>query len=353
MKEKNSPILSQKKPWASNDNTIWLGSVIKLCRNIEKFNFPGKLGVDRRKQIVALAGNALVGIEGLTNAKLIKGEEMTPLEKEYLVEHYLTSQSFHQAGQGEAFVIDDTGKFMVSVNLRDHLHMYYIDCEGELENTWNRLVKMETTLGKSLTYSFSHKFGFLTADPGQSGTGLTISAFLQVPGLIHSEKIDEVLEKYSEEGMLIAGLQGSPTEIIGDVLAIQNNYTLGITEENIISNLRSFITKMMVEENSARSHIRHTENAVIKDKVSRAYGILIHSYQIEAVEALNAISLLKLGADMGWLSGMHPTEFNELFFNCRRGHLLSGFPETIPQEEILHKRAEFIHKALKNVTLNI
>ncbi len=110
---------------------------------------------------------------------------------------------------------------------------------------------------------------------------------------------------------------------------------------------------MLVEEHGARSKILHEESAEIKDRVSRAFGILIHSYQIEAVEALNAISLLKLGAELGWLTGVTSKELNRLFFNCRRAHLLHQYGERIKQEEIPHKRAEFIHKTLKGVQLTI
>src|SRR5262249_54023406 len=112
--------------------------------------------------------------------------------------------------------------------------------------------------------------------------------------------------------------------------------------------------KMLVEEHGARAKILHEGSAEIKDRVSRAYGILIHSYQIEAIEALNAISLLKLGVELGWLTGTNVKELNRLFFNCRRAHLLHQYSgEKIKQEEIPHKRAEFIHKNLKNVQLAI
>jgi protein arginine kinase len=87
--------------------------------------------------------------------------------------------------------------------------------------------------------------------------------------------------------------------------------------------------------------------------VSRAYGILVHSYQIDAIEALNALSLLKLGIDMGWVSGIDNKSVNVLFFNCRRAHLLCKHQESIAKEEIAHKRSEYIHKSLKNVQLTI
>jgi protein arginine kinase len=347
------PILQQKKPWIANDNTVWLASTVSLLRNIEKYKFPAKLGTDRRKQIISLVSKELLSMDSLSNPKLVKAEDIGFLEKEFLVEHFLSSYNYNQAHAGEAFILEDTGEFLATLNIHDHIHMQLLDCSGELENTWSRLVKMEMALGKAVNYSFLSKFGFLTSDFTQCGTALIVTAFLQVPGLIHSGTVDQVLEKHADESLWITGIQGNPTEIIGDVLSIQNNYTLGITEENIISSLRSFTTKILVEENSARTKIRGEESADFKDRISRAYGILIHSYQIEAVEALNALSLLKLGIDMGWVTGITNKNINQLFFNCRRAHLLCQFEEKISQEEIIHKRAEFIHQILKDVKLTI
>lgn len=354
MKESNNMILSQKKPWNNNSNPIWLASTVSLMRNIEKFKFPGKLATDRKKQIISLVTKDLLGLEGLKNPQMIKADEVGILEKEFLIEHFLSTHNYTQAHVGEGFVVDESGEFLATINLRDHLHLQLIDCKGELETAWSRLVKMETTLGKAVNYSFLPKFGFLTADPTQCGTALRVAVFLQLPGLIHSGQIDDLLENTLDEALSISGIQGSPTEIIGDVIVVHNDYTLGITEENIVSALRSFTTKLMMEENAARNKIKRDDDPEFKDKVSRAYGILIHSYQIEAIEALNALSLLKLGVEAKWVEGIDNAKLNELFFNCRRAHLLGQFEsEKISQEQIPHKRAEYIHNTLKNVKLVI
>lgn len=353
--DKPNPIINQNKPWQNNDNNIWLASTINLHRNIEKFNFPSKLSTDRRKQVVSLLSKEILAHDSLKKPILIRAEEIGPLEKEFLVEHFLSNDNFIQAHSGEAFIIDDSGQFLASFNLLDHLHLQLIDCKGELEATWNKLVKLETAIGQNISFAYSPKYGFLTADMGNCGTALVVSIYLQLPALVHTEKLDEVLEKNADESIALYGIQGDPTEIIGDVLVIQNNYSLGVTEETIISNLRAFTTKMLVEENSARNAIRSGNSADTKDKISRAFAILTHSYQIDAIEALNAISLLKLGVEMGWVVGITREAINRLFFNCRRSHLLSQFPEktNLSQEEIIHKRAEFIHKTLAETQLKI
>lgn len=350
------PLLCNQNPWNGNENNIWLGSTVTLMRNLEKFKFPGKLASDKRKQIIALINRDLLGSDQLKGPKLIKAEEMSPVAKEFLVEHFMTSESFHQAQAGEAFVLDETGEFLAVLNLRDHLMLQWIDTREELEATWERLFKIETDLTKSVNFAFSSKFGFLTSDPTQCGTGLIVHIFLHLPGLIYTDRLEEILQTNKDEGIEQTGLQGDPNEIIGDVVAFHNSYTLGVTEENILSSLRTLATKLMMEEKSARTFLKQEHDAEIsdlKDKVSRAFAILLHSYQIEAIEALQALSLVKLGLELGWLNGVSQRTLNEMFFSIRRAHLLCRQDQKIAQEDLPHKRAEFIHQALKGITLLI
>lgn len=346
-------VVMQEKPWTDNDNNVWLATTVGISRNLEKFEFPAKLSQDRRKQIISLLTREINADNLFKHLNFHNAEDLTAIEKEYLSEHFVSTMIFHQTHAGEAFALDDTGQFMAVLNLNDHVHYVLLDIKGEIENTLNRLVKIETSVGKKLNYSFSPKFGFLTADPMDCGTALSITAFLQMPALVHSGKIDETLEKFADENIVITGIQGNPTELIGDVIAIQNNYTIGLTEESIGSTMRNFTTKLLLEENTARNKIKQTQDPDIKDKVSRGYAILMHSYNIEAVEAMNAISLIKLGLDLGWITGISLRELNQVFFSSRRAHLLSRFKEKVPMDQMTHKRAEFIHAALKNLQLTI
>lgn len=352
----SQPTLFPQKPWNNNSNPIWLASTVCLQRNIEKFKFPGKLSVDRKKQMIALVSKDLLSEElaligNLTHPFLIKAEEIGLLEKEYFGEHFLSNYNYNQTQSGEGFILDESGGFLATLNMHDHIHLQQIDCQGELEATWSRLVKIEQQLGKNLNYSFLPRFGFLAADPTQCGTALLVTTYLQLPGLIHTNKLEKILDSLQEDSVSISGIQGNPNEIIGDVLMIRNNYLLGLTEENIVASIRSFTSKLIAEEVNARSQIKREENADLKDEISRAFGILIHSYKIEAIEALNALSLLKLGAEAGWITGIGAREINHLFFTCRRAHLLYESSAKVSQEEIPHKRADRIHQALKEVKL--
>lgn len=340
-------------PWNDNSNPIWLASTLLLHRNVDKFLFPGKLTADKRKQMVLFATKEMERLKGFESPVLLKSEDCSPTDKEFLVEHCLTQESFIQAAQGEAFFFDKKGDCLITVNVEDHLHFHSIDVKGEPEKSWNRLSQMETALGKTISYAYSDKFGFLTANPFQGGTGLLATFYLQLSALIHTGKLAEVLQGVSEEAVTAVGLMGSAKEWVGDLVALQNRYSLGVNEENILSSLRQVTTKLMIEENALRSRLKTQDNGELKDKVSRAYGLLIHSYQIETVEALNEIALLKLGLDLGWISGVTMNALNRLFFTCRRGHLLRKLGGKVALEEVAHRRAEFIHASLKEMAIQI
>lgn len=354
--ETNNPLLCNENPWNNSANSIWLGSTLIFLRNLEKFHFPAKLETDKRKQIISLLAKGLLESNQLKSPKLIRAEDISPIEKEFLVEHFLSHQSFHQAHAGEAFILDETGEFLAVLNLKDHLLLEWIDTREELESAWERLLKIELELNKTMNFAFSPKFGFLTSDPMQCGAGFIVTIFLHLPALLYTHRLDDLIKSNKDDGVEQTGLQGDPNEVIGDIVAFHNSYTLGVTEESILSSLRTLATKLVVEEKGIRQHLkRGSENEVaeIKNKISRAYAILLHSYQIEAIEALQALSLVKLGLDLEWLKGVSQSSINALIFACRRAHLLCHYGQKISQEELPHRRAEFIHKALHGLELLI
>lgn len=352
----SSPLISSESPWTNNPNSIALGSTVTLSRNIEKFNFPEKLPADIKNQLLSLVAPGLTSTSKLKKAKFIGAEDLSVIQKEFLVEHFLFDQGFNQMGSGEAFILDETGRFLAVLNWRDHLLLHYLDINDEFEASWDQLIKIEMELNQTLNFSFSSKFGFLTSDYHQCGTALIVNVFLHLPALLYTGRFEEIMQKYSSEGIACAGLQGHPTDFIGDVISFQNVHTLGMKEEGVLSLIRGLATKLLVEEKGARFHLsQETEHelAATKDRVSRAYAILVHSYQIEEIEALDAISLLKLGLDLGWLQGTSHLNLNKLLFSIRRAHALCATDKKLTQEELLHKRSELIHYALQGSKLLI
>lgn len=355
MTEKNEtqthPIYKLKLPWEAGSHNVWLASTLSLTRNFSKYKFPAKLDKGREQQIITLVFDAVKTSKEIQNLSLFRSEDVGPLEKEFLSEHYLNIEDFHQAHGGEGFIIDEKGSFLGVVNLRNHLQLQLVDTDQEIEKSWNKLTKIEETIGKSLEFAYSNRFGFLANYPASSGTGLTITLFLHIPAVIHMGELAEILEKEKEEEIEAVGLQGSSTEMIGDILVARNNCTIGLTEEYIITSLRMWATRAVVAEVSLRKKLIETNNELIKNKVARALGLLTHSYQLETIEALNAFSLVKLGIELGWIKSNNTLNLNQIFLNCRRAHLMNLLEKKVSIPELPRKRAEYLHEISSQLTL--
>lgn len=344
--------LSQHTLWEEDKNPIWLGSSLTLQRNLARYKFPSKLSEGEMKTVSASLAETLQKNPALKSPVYFPAEKTSPLDKEFIFEHFLCLENFQNADAGQGFLLDDTGRFLARLNLKNHLALQTIDTAGDINAAWAKLLNLEMEIGKTLEYAFSPKFGYLTSDPTQCGTALQALLYLHIPALHHTGQLHEVLGKQKEEEVMTMGLEGALDDLVGDFLILKNRYTLGVTEESVLHSLQTTALKLMAAEKALRSHLKETSNAEMKDLVSRAYGLLVHSYQLQTKEALNALSALKLGLDLGWISGISNQVINTLFFKCRRAHLALLLNEkTLDTHDMPHKRAEFIHKALQGMTL--
>lgn len=343
-------------PWKSKDNVIWLGSTFSLRRNIEKVLFPHKLALEKKQHIRDLLVQTLLKNKEFSHAFPLLSEQLSPIDRELIGEQFLLQFNLQPTSGIEAFIIGQKGSSLAIINLEDHLHLMIIDASGELSKGWDRLLDLELDIAKSINFSFSQKFGYLTSDPAICGTTLSVTLFLHLPALLSRHKPYDSFIQNNEINIIQTGLQGNPNEFIGDLVTLHNGYTFGVSENHILSTLQTIAAKLSAEERSIRSEFKRgpeSEVAEIKDKMSRAYALLMHSYQIEVVEAMNALSWVKLGLDLEWLKGVSHAKLNHLFFTLRHAHLSRHFEHKFSQEELPHQRAAFVHTSLKDLELLI
>jgi protein arginine kinase len=339
------PSLFQHPLWEEEKNPIWLGSSLTLSRNLTQFKFPPK----QNERELASCATTLAEALQAKSTLYFPAEKLSPLDKEFLFEHFLCLEGFQNASTGQGALIDETGRFLALINLKNHLHLQLIDVTGDISGTWSQLSKLEMEIGKKLEYAFSPKFGYLTSDPLQCGTALQAVIYLHVPALHHTGELHGLLK---DDEVIATSLEGSVNDLIGDFLILKNRYTLGVSEEGILHSLQTAAMKLMAAEKAVRSHLKQKGNPDIKDLVSRAYGLLLHSYQLQTKEALNALSAIKLGLDLGWITGITSQVINNLFFKCRHAHLaFIHNATTLDTQDLPHQRAAFIHKEIAGITL--
>lgn len=339
-------------PWKNQMHAIWPATCFSLSRNLASHHFPAKMFDDEFESVYRILCNSLSSY--LSKPIVLKNTHLSSLDQEFLLEHFLCLENLANTHSHQGFVLDETGVFFAQINKEDHLNICCIDYQGGWEIIWNRLNQIETDLSKTLDFSFSHKFGYLTSYPQYSGTGLRVHAYLHLPAIIHCGQLQDILAKIHQENVYAIGMSGTLEELIGDLIILSNVYTLGVNEETILYSLHKIIMHFMALEKMLRVHLKEKGNPEIKDQVSRAYGLLLHSYQLQEKEALNALSLIKLGLELNWVKGVLEKTINDLLFTCRRAHLtyLCRTALLDPQESA-RKRAEFLHQQLQGISLNV
>lgn len=350
MTSKLPPYLLEHLPWEQEADPIWPATTLVLRRNLSRRLFPPKLKEREALSVEEDLKNALLAQADFTEPQFFSAEMLSATDKEYLFEHFLCREGFQNTLRGQGFLIEKSASILALFNIEDHLQLHLSACKAGLEKAWTSLSQISSSIAKILDFAYAPKWGFLTSHPSQCGTALQATAFLHLPALIRMERIQDALAKQKEEEIEVSGMQGTPDVFLGDLLILANRFSLGVSEDTIFYALHSAATELTLLEKKLREELRHDSKAELKDLVFRAFGLLMHSYQLQTPETLDALSLMKLGLDLGWLTGVSDRTLNEIFFQCRKAHLTYLAEEKDPKN-LPHARAAFIHKKLAPMQL--
>jgi protein arginine kinase len=277
-------------------------------------------------------------------------EALSPLEKQVLVERHLISREHAAKGVGSAVVMNAPQSLSVMINEEDHLRMQCIRCGLQLDEVFAMIDRVDTELESSLDFAFDADLGYLTACPSNVGTGMRASAMLHLPGLVMSDQINKIINSVNKIGLAVRGLHGEGTEAMGNLFQVSNQTTLGEAEGEIISRLNRVIEQIIEHEQNARALLAQRKSVTLHDQIGRAYGLLCHSYSITSKEALNLLSIIKLGIDLSVFPDAHRFPVDELFIETQPAHLQKGAQvQKMSSEERDALRATIIRAKLSQV----
>lgn len=332
-------------PWNASVHPLWLGSSLCLRRNLSLYPFPSKLSTKEMQKIQNLIKESLKKI-------FLKGafyplEKLTPIERQALLETFPNLTIHNGLSEGQALIIDETGKRIISINGQDHVILMLQDLDAHWENSFQTLMDLEDQISLLLPFAFDDRFGYLTSSPLHAGTGFEAYFYLHLPCLLR-KGLHEL-----PDSITYMSLEGTLESFLGDIVVLKNAYCLGISESILLKNLFSQAMKLILAEEEERKMQKKKPSEEIKDLVSRAVGLLLHSYQLSTKETIDALSLLKLGIDLGFIRDISHQKLNELFFLCQRGHLsLTKKVQDVDEKTIAHDRASLLHQELKGLMLN-
>ena len=134
-------------------------------------------------------------------------------------------------------------------------------------------------------------------------------------------------------------------QLHGDIYQISNKQSLGITEEEIIKNLK-FITDKVIEQERLARKILTKKQIELEDKVYRSYGILANCKKMSSEECSNLLSDVKLGTDMGIIKEMDDFKVKKLEVYTKPANLQKYLGQTLDSYDRDIKRAEVIKQII-------
>src|SRR5436853_7144124 len=299
---KFSNVMATGGEWLRGDgphHQIVISSRVRLARNLQKRAFPGWAKKAERTQILEQIKPRVEELTEMQDSFSELLQDLSALEKQVLVERHLISREHAAKNVGSAVVMNRRQTLRIMINEEDHLRMQSIRSGLQLKQAFKLVDKIDTALESKLDFAFDPRLGYLTACPTNVGTGMRASAMLHLPGLVLSELINQVIQAVSKIGLAVRGLYGEGTEAMGNLFQISNQTTLGEKEDDIINRLSKVIETIIEKEHDARQVLLEKKSNTLWDQIGRAYGVLTYAHAMASKEALNLLSIIKLGVDLG------------------------------------------------------
>ena len=329
---------------SGNESDVVFSTRTRLARNIKGFSFVNRYTKKDALKIIELMEKAVNNLGyGL---KLIRLKDLDDITKLSLVEKHLISPEFaYNKDEIGAIAINDDENICIMINEEDHLRIQVLSAGLELESSLNLAMEIDKKIEEVIPYAYNEKYGFLTSCPTNVGTGLRASIMVHLPALSKTRNIRKVLEAVNSFDMNIRGIYGEGSKTKGDIYQISNKQSLGISEQEIIKNLKVITDKVIEQEKLARKILTKKE-IELEDKVYRAYGIISNARKLSSEECNNLLSDVKLGTDMGIIKEMNDLKVKKLEVFTKPANLQKYVGQTLEAYDRDIKRAEIVKQII-------
>lgn len=317
-------LLKHPADWMTADDassSVVLTSRVRLARNLAEAPFPGWARKKERQEVRKLLQEKIEALPVMKNGFSHELSTLLPLQKQVLVERHLISREQAARNEGSASVVNRKQTVSLMINEEDHLRIQAIRPSLQLKEAYQLAHSINQNLEGSVEFAVDSRLGYLTACPTNLGTGMRASSMLHLPGLVLSDQIGPVLKGIGKLGLAVRGLYGEGTESLGNLYQISNQSTLGESEEEILERLTRVIGDVARYETQAREKLVAEDEVMLRDRIGRATGTLSYAYIVSSKEALNHLSMLRLGADLGILPATLKGDCDRLVMETQPAHL--------------------------------
>ncbi|MFA4943100.1 MAG: ATP--guanido phosphotransferase [Lentisphaeria bacterium] len=343
--------IGRTPPWLagprSGPGRIALATRVRLARNLDAEPFPGRATAAHRRQLQEWLDEAVLAC--LPACPRPFGGDISQcgaVERAILQERNLISRELARHGRGSGVLVGAAERLAVMVNEEDHLRLQALLPGLALPAAARLADELDSALARRLPFAFDERLGYLTACPSNVGTGLRASVMLHLPALRLAGQFPAIARAAAAMQMAVRGPHGEGSEPAGSLLQISNQSTLGESEEAILARLQAAAERLVASEEAARERLLREGQVRLLDQVGRAWGILRQARLIETPEAMDNLSLLLLGSELGLFTRLGPDTVRPLFFAVQPGQIQFRAGATLDAAARNRRRADLLRERL-------
>jgi len=325
-----------------------IGCEVTAIRNIASAPFTWRLDGAARQRLALTVRDAVAGYTG-EKFFFSPMSALTARQRAALAERRVITPEFAAEKDYGSLIMSADEHISIMICGENHLRIRVVRPGRNSRAVLDEFKKFERYLDSKLHFAFDPKLGFLCPNPALLGTGMNITVLAWLPGLTKNGSIMQIASSAGKLGFNISAVFGAQLNQVGDVYAVSNRITMGISEDKTADNLALFAEQLTTSERNACESFSGDVN--ITDTVRRSAQIASGAAMLSANEMLETFSWISLGISMGIIK-MNRRVLDSLVFAMQPASLNVANRETLDVHPRDRMRAAIIKQKFSEAGVN-
>ena len=208
-------------------------------------------------------------------------------------EKQFTDEDFIGRDNQRALYFNEPCNLIVAIGGKNMISIQSILPGCALSETQNIATGAEELIDSEIELAYSEKYGYLSPDPSECGSGTVYSAALYLPALRYTGQIERFRLLCRGAGVELAPfyLEGHG---MGDLFTASTKASFFLRESEGRARFEAICEKLVQNEKSTERMIFKDKSKLIIDKAWRAYGVLRYARRMDEAEMLSLLSDIRL-----------------------------------------------------------
>lgn len=294
---------------------------IRVARNLDGEHFPHKLDTEGRVRVMRRVAKAMSDSQAADQGVFYSLSSLTPFELALLTERRAISTWMEKDEHPRGVYAWKSCDRALQVCTEDHIRL--VDMLPGLcpRRAFDELQPTLNEISTYLRFAWTPSLGYLTTRPMNLGDGVHVSFVCHLPALVMTRGIEQLLSSASSSGFFVTTPNLGGSEAVGNMFDFSCGPGLARSTSETLTRIETLGNEIQEREAIARIDLQSRHSDQLKDRIARNLAILQVCRTMSNRELSVLLSGVRLGIDLGFISGLDRKTISLLSFNLSRAQL--------------------------------